>query len=302
MDLKKCKILLDAIDCRSLSKVAKDYGYTPSGIWHMIDAIENELGFPLFLRGNGGVTPTDNCLRIAPELRELVKCSERFSRKMEEIRGVESGSVTVGSYPSLSIQRLPRVIKAFCADYPGIRIQIREGIRQELQNWLDEGSVEMCFYTQRPCMKGEWIPLFDDPIMAVLPKSHPLAGAAAYPLARCAEEDFIMPALGRDEDVAAVLEEAGISPRIVFSTIENFAAISMIECGLGMSIMNELITKGRLNDVAILPLDPPRHISFGIAYPSAEKASPAALKFIAYAERLMRAPAPPRDTDGNGGV
>ena len=39
MDLKKCKILLDAIDYRNLSKVAKDYGYTPSGIWHMIDTI-----------------------------------------------------------------------------------------------------------------------------------------------------------------------------------------------------------------------------------------------------------------------
>ena len=100
MDLKKCRILLDAIDCRNLSKVAKDYGYTPSGVWHMIDAIENELGFPLFLRGSGGVTPTDNCLRIAPELRELVKCSGRFSRKLEEIRGIESGSVTVGSWAS----------------------------------------------------------------------------------------------------------------------------------------------------------------------------------------------------------
>ena len=135
MDLKKCRILLNAIDCRNLSKVAKDYGYTPSGVWHMIDAMENELGFPLFLRGSGGVTPTDNCLRIAPELRELVKCSGRFSRKLEEIRGIESGSVTVGSYPSVSIQWLPHVIKAFRADYPGIRIQIREGIRQELQSW-----------------------------------------------------------------------------------------------------------------------------------------------------------------------
>lgn len=287
MDLKKCRILLDAIDCRNLSKVAKDYGYTPSGVWHMIDAIENELGFPLFLRGSGGVTPTDNCLRIAPELRELVKCSARFSRKLEEIRGIESGSVTVGSYPSVSIQWLPHVIKAFRADYPGIRIQIREGIRQELQSWLDDGSVEMCFYTERPGMKGEWIPLADDPIVAVLPKDHPLAHAPSYPLARCAEEDFIMPALGRDEDVAAVLEEAGISPRIVFSTIENFAAISMIECGLGMSIMNELITKCRTLDAAIIPLDPPRAIHFGIAYPSAEKLSPAALEFISYAKRMI---------------
>ena len=287
MDLKKCKILLDAIDYRNLSKVAKDYGYTPSGIWHMIDTIENELGFPLFIRNSGGVVPTDNCLRLAPYLRDLLKCNDRLAQRMAEIRGIKSGSITIGSYPSVSIQWLPHVIKAFRADYPGVTIQIREGIRQELQSWLDEMSVEMCFYTWRPKMKCHWIPLRDDPIMAVLPPDHPLAGAASYPLSRCAGEKFIMPALGRDEDVTAVLEEAGISPSIAFSTIENFAAISMIECGLGMSIMNELITKGRLNKAAILPLDPPRHISFGIALPSLEKASPAALEFVSYAKRMI---------------
>ncbi|MCD8163015.1 MAG: LysR family transcriptional regulator [Synergistaceae bacterium] len=103
MDLKKCKILLDAIDYRNLSKVAKDYGYTPSGIWHMIAAIENELGFPLFISSTSGVIPTDNCLRLAPALRELLKCNERLAHTMAEIRGVKSGSLTIGTYPSVSI-------------------------------------------------------------------------------------------------------------------------------------------------------------------------------------------------------
>lgn len=287
MDLKKCKILLDAIDYRNLSKVAKDYGYTPSGIWHMIAAIENELGFPLFISSTSGVIPTDNCLRLAPALRELLKCNERLAHTMAETRGVKSGSLTIGTYPSVSIQWLPHVIKAFQADYPGVAIQIREGIRQELQGWLDDSSVEMCFYTWRPKMKCAWIPLRDDPVVAVLPLDHPLASSPSYPLARCRDEKFIMPALGRDEDIAAILEEAGISPKIAFSTIENYAAISMIECGLGMSIMNELITKGRLNKVAILPLDPPCRINFGIALPSLAKASPAAREFIEYAKRMI---------------
>ncbi|MDO5115169.1 MAG: LysR substrate-binding domain-containing protein [Synergistaceae bacterium] len=287
MDLKKCKILLDAIDYRNLSKVARDYGYTPSGIWRMINSIEGELGFPLFVSGGSGVVPTDNCLRLAPSLRELLKCNERLAQTMCDIKGMKSGNITIGSYPSVSIRWLPHVIKAFQADYPGVTINIREGIRQELQGWLDEMSVELCFYTWRPGMKCHWIPLKEDPIVAVLPPGHPLAGAVSYPLARCRDERFIMPALGRDEDIYAVFEEEGISPRIVLSTIENFAAISMIECGLGMSIMNELITKGYVNKAAILPLDPPRSIKFGIAIPSLQKASPAALEFARYARRMI---------------
>lgn len=287
MDLKRCRILIDAIDYGNLSKVAKDYGYTPSGICHMVDAIENELGFPLFISSSSGVVPTDECLRLAPCLRDLLQSSEILAQRISEIKGIKTGNINVGSYPSVSIQWLPHIIKAFQEEYPGVSIQIREGIRQELQGWLDEGSVDICFYTKRPGMKCDWTPLRDDPIVAVLPLDHPLARERSYPLARCADEKFIMPALGRDEDVVAVLEEAGITPNIVFSTIENYAAISMIECGLGMSIMNELITKGRLNDVALLPLDPPRSISFGIACPSLRRASPAALEFISCAKRMI---------------
>ena len=80
MDLKKCKILLDAIDYRNLSKVAKDYGYTPSGIWHMIAAIENELGFPLFISSTSGVIPTDNCLRLAraPRAAQMQRAARAY--------------------------------------------------------------------------------------------------------------------------------------------------------------------------------------------------------------------------------
>lgn len=289
MDPNNCKILLEAIDCRSLSKVAQEHGYTPSGISHMISGLEAEVGFPLFVRSRQGVKPTANCLKLTPALREMLRWNEQLNQMASEMRGVTAGCITIGTYPSISIHWLPRIIKEFQADYPNIRIQIREGIRQELQEWLDDMMVELCFYTEKPDMKQHWIPLRDDPLVAVLPPDHPLAGASSYPIARCSDEKFIMPALGRDEDVMAVLDEAGVVPKVAFSTIENFAAISMIECGLGMSVMNELITRGFNSKAVIIPVSPPSHISFGIALPSLEKASPAALKFISYAERIIKA-------------
>jgi hypothetical protein len=61
----------------------------------------------------------------------------------------------------------------------------------------------------------------------------------------------------------------------------------MIECGLGMSVMNELITKGRICNVVKLPLQPQKHISLGIAVPNTDKLSPAAKKFIMYSEKEL---------------
>ena len=60
----------------------------------------------------------------------------------------------------------------------------------------------------------------------------------------------------------------------------------MIERGLGMSIMNELITKNFQANVVMLPLDPPQSITLGMAVPTLESASPAVIKFAEYVGRI----------------
>lgn len=97
-----------------------------------------------------------------------------------------------------------------------------------------------------------------------------------------------MPALGEDSDVMELLHRFEITPDIKFSTVENFSTMSMIEQGLGMSIMNELITESWQCNVAMLPLDPPQSITLGIAVPSLENVSPAAREFIRYAEKMLK--------------
>ena len=86
-----------------------------------------------------------------------------------------------------------------------------------------------------------------------------------------------------------LLEKNHIKPKIEFSTIENFSALAMIECGLGISIMNEGITLGRLNQVVMTPLEPPQHITIGIEIPSLKTGSPATRKMISYLRKMLTA-------------
>ena len=83
-------------------------------------------------------------------------------------------------------------------------------------------------------MPYDWVGLAEDPMVAVLPKDHPLAGADAYPIERCAYDPIIMPALGRDDDVGALFARYGVTPNVRFTTLENFAAIAMVEQGLAL--------------------------------------------------------------------
>ena len=137
-------------------------------------------------------------------------------------------------------------------------------------------------------MKYDWIPLKKDPMIAVLPPNHPMAHEASYPIENCQYEKFIMPGLSRDDDVLELFEQNHITPNVVFSTLENFSALAMIEQGMGKSIMNDLITQNWLCNVVKLPLDPPQSIDLGIAIPSIKSASPAAKRFIDYAVQQLR--------------
>ena len=261
--------------------------YTPSGVSQLVSALENELGFSLLRRNKKGVIPTENGKKLLPAVREFLLQENRIYQLAAEMNGLLLGSITIASYSSIATHWLPSVIRDFQADYPQIQIKLREGIHQEVTKWLDEKIADVAFLSYKEPLAYDWIPLAEDQMLAVLPKNHPLAAEPAYPLQHCEHERFIMPGLGRDTDVVSLFEDYNLNPRIQFSTLENFAAMAMIEQGLGMSIMNELITRKWQCDVVKLPLTPPQQITLGIALPSLENASPAVKRFVKYAvERL----------------
>ena len=288
METARCKAFLAAAETGSFARAAERLSYTPSGVNQLVTALEQAVGCPLLHRNRRGVTLTENGRVLLPAIRDLLHQEERVFALAAQVQGLLVGSVTIATYSSIATHWLPAVIRAFQADYPHIRIRLIEGIRPEVCRWLDTKEADIGFLSDaEPMDDYEWIPLAEDRMIAVLPPDHPLAGAAAYPLKNCPQERFIMPSLGRDADVTDVLARNGIEPDIRFSTLENFAAMSMIEQGLGMSIMNELITKTWACNVVKLPLDPPQSITLGVAIASADKAPPAVRRFLEYAVTML---------------
>lgn len=287
MESARCKAFLAAAETGSFTKAAEKLGYTPSGVSQLVGALEDDLGVVLLKRGRKGVTPSRDGQTLLPAVREYLAQEERIYGLAGEIKGLTRGSVAIASYSSIAVHWLPALIGEFQREYPAIRITLMEGIRQEVCRWLDSGQADIGFLSYEEPMAYDWLPLAEDRMLAVLPKDHPLAGAQAYPLRNCPSESFIMPALGRDDDVAAMFARNGIEPDIRFSTLENYAALEMIEQGLGMSVMNELITRGWQCDVVKLPLEPAQSITLGMALPSLRSAPPAVRRFADFAARRL---------------
>ena len=288
METARCRAFLAAAETGSFSKAAEALSYTPSGVNQLVTALEKELGFPVFRRNTKGVTLTENGELLLPTVREFLRQEDRIFELSAEMNGLLIGSVTIAAYSSIATHWLPAVISAFRRDYPQIRIKLMEGIWQEVSKWLDDRAADIGFFSYQEGMPYEFIPLAEDPMLALLPRDHPLANAAAYPLENCATDRFIMPALGCDDDVEALFAKNGIQPNVQFTTLESFSVMSMVEQGLGMTVMNQLITEKRICDIAMLPIDPPSQITLGVAMNSSRAdVSPAVKMFLKYAVRML---------------
>ena len=207
----------------------RDSCYTPSGVSQLVNALEDELGLELLRRSTRGVTLTSSGEALLTAVRDLLSQEERVRQLSDELKGLATGHITIASLSSISTHWLPGVIREFLTDYPQIQIKLMEGIEQEVSGWLDQHAADMAFMSYVEPISWDWIPLAEDPMVAVLPRDHPLADADRYPLENCMKESFIMPALGRDADLTAMFRRHGYSPKIHFSTLENYATLAMVE-------------------------------------------------------------------------
>lgn len=288
MDLNRYKIFLSVADSGSFTAAAAQWNYTPSGIVHLINALEQEFGFPLFVRTRRGVRLTTDGEQLVAPLRDLVQCDDRLRQVCSKIQGVLTGKVRIGAYYSISARWLPPIIGRFHRDFPGVQIELMEGHHQLLDELLNRNRVDLCLYSRVLGGGREWIALRQDPMVAIVPPDHRLASASAFPIGAYRNEDLVISARGNDSDALQVFSKYRLTPSVSYTTEEDHAAIAMVESGLGVTLLNQLATVGIQTRAVILPLAPEESIELGIAIPSRLQAPPAVRRFVEYTVSYIR--------------
>ena len=287
MDTAKCNAFLLSAESGSFSAAAERLHYTPSGVSQLVSALERELDLTLLHRTRQGVRLTASGEQVLPAIRAFLQQAEHIEQLSAELNDLHTGTITIASYPSITMQWLPALLREFGYLYPNIRIHLREGERREHVAWLAEGVADLAFLAGGDRLEGDWLPLADDPMLALLPKSHPMAGAASFPVERLNEERFIMGGQGIDTDTLELLRPYGVVPKVFYSTVNGISVLPMVEYGLGISVMNELVSACWPFDGVKIPLDPPQYITLGILVPNLDEAPPAVRRFIDFAARKL---------------
>ncbi len=284
--LQKYEALIETVDTGSFTKAAQVLSYTQSGVSRMVAELERSWGIKLLVRGRGGVELTSEGRLVLPYVRDIVSLQRSLRMEVDGISGLRAGVIRIGTFSSVAAQWLPNVIERFQADYPGIDYELVIGEYAEIRAWIASGRVDCGFLVLPIEEEFDTITLGSDRLLAVLPPGHALAKERTVALADLAEEPFLLDEKGTDAMVTDIFREAGVHPDIRLTTPDDYVIMSMVESGLGVSILPELILERVPYDLAIRPLDvnPIREIGFAVR--SQADASLAVRTFEGYLARV----------------
>jgi DNA-binding transcriptional LysR family regulator len=287
MDIKKLQLFVDVAETENFTKTGDRIGYTQSGVSHLLKSLEDELGFSLFIRSKQGVKLTNDAKRLLPSVRSLLAMTEHLQQDIDEINGLETGQLTIATFSSISIHWLPKIIHVFQQQHPGISIKLMEGGTDDIVKWIESDLADFGFLSHCRTNALDWIPLCEDPLVAVVPLDYPIPENNIFPIENFEGQDFIISAMGTDYDIHHALDSSKITPSICFTSKDDHAIISMVANKLGISILPKLILRNFESQVATYPLEPFYSRSLGIAMKSKETLSPASKKFIRMAIDMM---------------
>lgn len=278
--IQKYRAFIMAADLGSLAAAAYRLDYSISSVSRMVADLESDCGLQLLERSRSGVHLTSNGERLLPLARSIVDECDGFKETADEIAGVETGTVRIGTFSSTATHWLPSIVKSFRAEHPGLDYELLLGDYSEIEGWLEDGRVDLGFVRlpARKTLATEFIAR--DELVAVMPRNHPLACAERFPIAAFADEPFMALEHGIDSEVADLFGSNGVDVHATFTTWEDHAIMAMVEAGLGLGILPSLSMHRCAYDIASAPLDVPAYRDIAIAWRAGRTPWPAASRFL----------------------
>lgn len=282
MNIQKYMAFVKTVEYGSFTKAAQVLNYSQSGISRMINDLEKEWGVPILERGRQGVRLTSEGLKLLPFAQSVCKEYLKLQTQVDELNGLQSGIIRIGTFSSAATHWLPNIIKEFQKDYPNIDYELLLGDYSEIENWIMEGRVD-CGFLRLPVQHElETIFLEQDELMAVLPENHPLSSCGSFPLSALYDYPFMLLEKGTNTEISEIFEHIGTVPRIHFTTWDDYSIMSMVESGLGISILPKLILKRVPYNIIAKKLDVPAYRKIGLALRSKKNAPLAVKRFLDY--------------------
>ena len=240
----------------SFAKAAAILRLTPSAVSHSIAKLEDDLGCQLFWRNRSGVELTEEGKRLLPYIKKIQASNDELLLEASRIRNSEVGLVKVGVFYSVAANWLPRILKKFKADCPGIEVEIFEGGYADIAKWIEERKVDIGFLSNLTAENMDYTVLKKEPLIYVTPPDFVPKNKTYVTIEEMKENELILQRECGDFDALAFLEANDIKVNSYYNMYEDQTLLSLAECGLGTAIMPGLAAKLSTSNVNRYPIKP----------------------------------------------
>lgn len=281
MRTSRFEVFLKIVETKSLTKTASFFGCTQSAISQLVRTLESEFGVTLLARNKSGVRLTAEGEYLLPSMQQIVVSERDLFEKSLELQNMNAGLIRIGIFTSLSCQWFPPYLKGFRDKFPNIGFDLLQGDTLEICDWLRSGMVDIGFMTKPESDEFVFTELLADQMYIVLPKNHPLAGKNIT-LKDLSEETFVLLESGYSQIVEKMFSDAGIRPKRQYTVKDDYTVMSMVENGLGVTLLPELILLRTPYELENIPAQPAYYRKLGVSWLKKESGSIAVTKFVQY--------------------
>lgn len=277
--MNRYEVFMKVIERGSFTKAAEDLGYTQSAVSQMVQTLEDELSTTLISRSRKGITLTPDGEEFLPYLTNVHHSYRELIEKSKEMQGLESGNIRIGAFSSVSCHWLPCLMKDFKQIYPSVHFELHQGEYTSIVQYIKEGSADFGFVNPKAAGGLQTIPLKEDEMLAVLPVHHPLADHPTVTLEDLSKEPFILLKEGELSEPLEIFKENDLHPNIQYRVQDDYTIMAMVENGLGISILPQLILNKVSYRLVTKKITPSIVRTIGIAYKN-KKTLPIASRYF----------------------
>ncbi|MCG5042475.1 LysR family transcriptional regulator [Enterobacteriaceae bacterium 155047] len=258
-----------------------------------IQMLEQQVGARLLARTNRSVSLTAAGRQFLADSRQILSLVDEAAARAERLHLGETGELRIGFTSSAPfISAVSETLSSFRRHYPDVHIQTREINTREQIAPLNEGSLDLGLMrnTQLPDTLA-WQVILREPLLAMIPRDHPLASQPTVSLSALAKEPFVFfdPHVGTGlyDDILGLMRRYGLAPMITQEVGEAMTIIGLVSAGLGVSILPASFKRVQLSEMRWVPIAQEDAISeMWLVWPKHHEQSNAAQRFK---ERLIAA-------------
>jgi DNA-binding transcriptional LysR family regulator len=229
--------------------------------------VEAELGARVFERSTDGVHLTPTGEVVVEAARQLTARYEQLLGDLQTLLDPEVGVVRLAFLDSMATSLVPRLLRAFHAEAPRVRVVLSQEPGHEIVRDLDAGAVDLAITSVRPPGDFGWHLLQDERLVLVVPPGHRLGTRRVVRLAELAEEELVTTPLGFGFRmlVDGLLRDAGIAPVISFESQDLATIEGLVAAGLGVAVVPEAFA-GLSGTIGVRLREPAAHRSIGLVW------------------------------------